>query len=135
MEILGLDEAPQAGDEFFVVEDERKAKEIAEQRQAEAKRERFSRQQAAKLENMFTDMGAEQVNKLPLIVKTDVRGSLEAIVSALNDFATEEVAVEIVASGVGGITESDINLALTTGAIVLGFNVRATGAARQDCRK
>ena len=131
VEILGLDEAPQAGDEFFVVEDERKAKEIAEQRQAEAKKERFSRQQAAKLENMFTDMGAEQVNKLPLIVKTDVRGSLEAIVSALNDFATEEVAVEIVASGVGGITESDINLALTTGAIVLGFNVRATGAARQ----
>ena len=131
VEILGLDEAPQAGDEFFVVEDERKAKEIAEQRQAEARKERFSRQQAAKLENMFTDMGAEQVNKLPLVVKTDVRGSLEAIVSALNDFATEEVAVEIVASGVGGITESDINLALTTGAIVLGFNVRATGAARQ----
>ena len=131
VEILGLDEAPQAGDEFFVVEDERKAKEIAEQRQAEARKERFSRQQAAKLENMFTDMGSGQVNKLPLIVKTDVRGSLEAIVSALNDFATEEVAVEIVASGVGGITESDINLALTTGAIVLGFNVRATGAARQ----
>ena len=131
VEILGLDEAPQAGDEFFVVADEKKAKEIAEQRQAEARKERFSRQQAAKLENMFTDMGAEQVNKLPLVVKTDVRGSLEAIVSALNDFATEEVAVEIVASGVGGITESDINLALTTGAIVLGFNVRATGAARQ----
>lgn len=131
VEILGLDEAPQAGDEFFVVEDERKAKEIAEQRQAEARKERFSRQQAAKLENMFTDMGSGQVNKLPLIVKTDVRGSLEAIVSALNDFATEEVAVEIIASGVGGITESDINLALTTGAIVLGFNVRATGAARQ----
>lgn len=131
VEILGLDEAPQAGDEFFVVADEKKAKEIAEQRQADARKERFSRQQAAKLENMFTDMGTEQVKKLPLVVKTDVRGSLEAIISALNDFATEEVAVEIVASGVGGITESDINLALTTGAIVLGFNVRATGAARQ----
>jgi translation initiation factor IF-2 len=131
VEILGLDEAPEAGDEFFVVADERKAKEIADQRQAAAKKERFSRQQAAKLENMFTDMGADQVKKLPLVVKADVRGSLEAIVSALNDFATEEVAVEIVASGVGGITESDINLALTTGAIVLGFNVRAASAARQ----
>ena len=131
VEILGLDEAPEAGDEFFVVADERKAKEIADQRQAAAKKERFFRQQAAKLENMFTDMGADQVKKLPLVVKADVRGSLEAIVSALNDFATEEVAVEIVASGVGGITESDINLALTTGAIVLGFNVRAASAARQ----
>ena len=135
VEILGLDEAPQAGDEFFVVADEKKAKEIAEQRQAEARKERLSRQQAAKLENMFTDMGTEQVSRLPLVVKTDVRGSLEAIISALNDFATEEVAVEIVASGVGGITESDINLALTTGAIVLGFNVRAASAARQLAEK
>ncbi|MGB1868213.1 MAG: translation initiation factor IF-2, partial [Porticoccaceae bacterium] len=135
VEILGLDEAPNAGDEFFVVADERKAKEIAELRTTKARQERMSRQQAAKLENMFTDMGAEQVNKLNLIVKTDVRGSLEAINSALNDFATDEVAVDIVASGVGGITESDINLALTTGAIVLGFNVRAGGAARALAEK
>ena len=130
VEILGLDEAPKAGDEFFVVADERKAKEIAETRQTKARQERMSRQQAAKLENMFTDMGADQVNKLNLIVKTDVRGSLEAINSALHEFATSEVAVDIVASGVGGITESDMNLALTTGAIILGFNVRAGGAAR-----
>jgi translation initiation factor IF-2 len=135
VEILGLDEAPNAGDEFFVVADERKAKEIAELRATKARHERMSRQQAAKLENMFTDMGAEQVNKLNLIVKTDVRGSLEAINSALNDFATDEVAVDIVASGVGGITESDINLALTTGAIVLGFNVRAGGSARALAEK
>jgi len=135
VEILGLDEPPQAGDEFFVVADERKAKEIAQQRQSEARKERFSRQQAAKLENMFSDMDSGQINKLPLVVKTDVRGSLEAINSALNDFATEEVAVEIVASGVGGITESDINLALTTGAIVLGFNVRAASVARQLAEK
>ena len=135
VEILGLDEAPNAGDEFFVVADERKAKEIAELRATKARHERMSRQQAAKLENMFTDMGAEQVNKLNLIVKTDVRGSLEAINSALNDFATEEVAVDIVASGVGGITESDINVSLTTGAIVLGFNVRAGGAARALAEK
>ena len=125
VEILGLDEPPQAGDEFFVVADERKAKEIAQQRQDKARKERFSRQQASKLENMFTDMESGEVSKLPLVVKTDVRGSLEALTSALNDFATDEVAVDIVASGVGGITESDVNLALTTGAIVLGFNVRA----------
>ncbi len=135
VEILGLDEPPQAGDEFFVVADERKAKEIAQQRQDQARKERFSRQQASKLENMFTDMESGEVNKLPLVVKTDVRGSLEALTSALNDFATDEVAVEIVASGVGGITESDVNLALTTGAIVLGFNVRAATVARQLAEK
>jgi translation initiation factor IF-2 len=135
VEILGLDEAPNAGDEFFVVADERKAKEIADVRQTKARQERMSRQQAAKLENMFTDMGSDQVSKLNLVVKTDVRGSLEAITSALNDFATDEVAVDIVASGVGGITESDVNLALTTGAIVLGFNVRAGGTARSLAEK
>jgi len=135
VEILGLDVPPQAGDEFFVVADERKAKEIAQQRQDQSRKEKFSRQQAAKLENMFTDMESGEVKKLPLVVKTDVRGSLEALTSALHDFATEEVAVEIVASGVGGITESDINLALTTGAIVLGFNVRASAVARQLAEK
>jgi translation initiation factor IF-2 len=135
VEILGLDEPPQAGDEFFVVADERKAKEIAQQRQDKARKERFSRQQASKLENMFTDMESGEVSKLPLVVKTDVRGSLEALTSALNDFATDEVAVDIVASGVGGITESDVNLALTTGAIVLGFNVRAATVARELAEK
>ena len=135
VEILGLDEPPQAGDEFFVVADERKAKEIAQQRQDQARKEKFSRQQAAKLENMFTDMESGEVSKLPLVVKTDVRGSLEALTTALHDFATDEVAVEIVASGVGGITESDINLALTTGAIVMGFNVRASSVARQLAEK
>ena len=135
VEILGLDEPPQAGDEFFVVADERKAKEIAQQRQDQARKDRFSRQQASKLENMFTDMESGEVSKLPLVVKTDVRGSLEALTSALNDFATDEVAVDIVASGVGGITESDVNLALTTGAIVLGFNVRAASVARQLAEK
>ena len=104
-------------------------------RQAKTRQERMTRQQAAKLENMFTDMGSDQVSKLNLVVKTDVRGSLEAITSALHDFATDEVAVDIVASGVGGITESDINLALTTGAIVLGFNVRAGSSARALAEK
>ena len=135
VEILGLDEAPNAGDEFFVVDDERKAKEIAELRAANTRQERMSRQKAAKLENMFTDLGTSQVKKLNLVVKTDVRGSLEAIISALNDFGNDEVAVDIVSSGVGGITESDINLALTTGAIVLGFNVRAGGTAKALAEK
>ena len=135
VEILGLDEAPNAGDEFFVVDDERKAKEIAELRGANTRQERMSRQQAAKLENMFTDMDSSQVNKLNLILKTDVRGSLEAIISALHDFGNDEVAVDIVSSGVGGITESDINLAITTGAIVLGFNVRAGGTAKALAEK
>jgi translation initiation factor IF-2 len=135
VEILGLDEAPNAGDELFVVADERKAKEIAELRVTKSRHDRMSRQQAAKLENMFSDMSSEKVSRLNLIVKTDVRGSLEAINSALNDFATDEVAVNIVASGVGGITESDINLALTTGAIVLGFNVRAGGSAKALAEK
>ncbi len=135
LEILGLDEPPNAGDEFFVVADERKAKEIAAARQTKARSERMTRQQAAKLENMFANMGEQAMRTLPLVVKTDVRGSLEAIVSALNDFTTDEVGVEIVASGVGGITESDINLALTTGAIVLGFNVRAAGEARTLAEK
>ena len=135
VEILGLDEAPNAGDEFFVVADERKAKEIASARQDKARQERMSRQQAAKLESMFASMGAEEKKVLPLVIKTDVRGSLEAIIGALHDFANEEVGVNVVASGVGGITESDINLALTTGAIVLGFNVRAAGAARSLAEK
>lgn len=135
VEILGLDEAPNAGDEFFVVADERKAKEIAETRHEKSRQERMSRQQAAKLENMFANLGTEEKKILPLVVKTDVRGSLEAIISALHDFANEEVGVNVVASGVGGITESDINLALTTGAIVLGFNVRAATNARMLAEK
>ena len=135
VEILGLDEVPNAGDEFFIVADERKAKEIVDLRVTKSRHERMSRQQAAKLENMFSDMGSAQVSKLNLIVKTDVRGSLEAINSSLHDFATDEVAVDIVASGVGGITESDINLALTTGAIILGFNVRAGGSAKALAEK
>ena len=130
LEILGLDEAPNAGDEFFVVSDERKAKEIAAVRHDRAKAERTSRQQAIKLENMFSDVLDNAADSLRVVVKTDVRGSLEALTGALNELATDEVAVDIVASGIGGITESDINLAITTGAIVLGFNVRTSSGAR-----
>ncbi|TNF04937.1 MAG: translation initiation factor IF-2, partial [Gammaproteobacteria bacterium] len=131
VEILGLDVPPAAGEEFLVVEDERKARELAEMRQEKARQEKVSRQQASKLENMFATFEAKEKGVLQVLVKTDVRGSLEAILSALADIGTEEVEVNVVGSGVGGINESDINLAITTGAAVIGFNVRADGAARQ----
>ena len=132
VEILGLDVPPAAGEEFLVVEDERKARELAELRQDKARQEKVTRQQAAKLENMFaTFEGGEEKGKLPVLIKTDVRGSLEAILSSLADIGNEEVEVEIIGSGVGGINESDINLAITSGAAVIGFNVRADASARR----
>ena len=129
-EILGLDEAPNAGDEFFVIADERRAKELASLRAEKARQERVARQQATKLETMLFDMDGNKASKLNLIVKADVKGSLEAINGAITDFSNDEVMVNIVSSGVGGITESDINLALTTEAIVIGFNVRASSSAK-----
>jgi translation initiation factor IF-2 len=132
VEILGLDMPPAAGEEFLVVEDERKARELAEMRQDKTRQDRVNRQQAAKLENMFaTFESQDKKGVLPVMVKADVRGSLEAILSAMADIGTDEVEVNVVASGVGGINESDINLAITTGAVVFGFNVRAETAARQ----
>ena len=135
VEILGLDSTPDAGDEFIVLTDERKAREIAETRADKARQERLSRQQAAKLENMFANMGQDETKILPLIIKSDVRGSLEAILASLNDMSTEEVSVNIVSSGVGGISESDINLAITAGAAVIGFNVRADASARRQAEQ
>ncbi|MBB3059618.1 translation initiation factor IF-2 [Microbulbifer rhizosphaerae] len=131
VELLGLDTTPNAGDEFLVVADERKAREVAEQRAEKERSERMQRQQAAKLENMFADMEAGERKVLPVVIKADVRGSLEAILSALADIGNEEVSVNVVSSGVGGIAENDINLALTSGAIVIGFNTRADVAARK----
>ncbi len=131
VELLGLDSAPNAGDEFAVVADERKAREIAELRTEKERQERQQRQQAAKLENMFAGMGEDQKKILPVVLKADVRGSLEAIQSALSDIGTDEVQVNVISSGVGGITENDVNLALTSGAIVIGFNVRADAATRR----
>ena len=135
VEILGLDVAPDAGEEFVVVADERKARDVAEHRQAKAREERVARQQAAKLENMFATFEGADKKVLPVVLKTDVRGSLEAIIASLADFANDEVAVDIVSSGVGGITESDMNLALTSGAVVMGFNVRADASARRLAEK
>lgn len=131
VEILGLNNAPGAGEDFAVVPDERKAREVAEHRAEKERSEKLQRQQAAKLENMFANMGADEKKILSVVVKTDVRGSLEAIISSLADIGNEEVQVNVVSSGVGGITESDVNLALATGAIVIGFNVRADAGTRR----
>lgn len=131
VELLGLDTTPNAGEEFLVVADERKAREVAQQRADKERRERMQRQQASKLENMFADMEAGEKKVLSVVIKADVRGSLEAILSALAEIGNEEVSVNVVSSGVGGIAENDINLALTSGAIVIGFNTRADTATRK----
>ena len=129
VEIQGLTEVPQAGEEVMVLADERKAREIALFRQGKFRDVKLARQQAAKLENMF-DQGVA-VQTLPLIVKSDVQGSQEAIGHAMNQLSTSEVRVVMVHSAVGGITESDINLAVASKAVVIGFNVRADAQARK----
>ena len=131
VEILGLDTAPSAGDEFLVVADERKAREMTQYRIDKERQERQNRQQAAKLENMFAGIGEGEKKILPIVLKADVRGSLEAIQAALMDIGNDEVQVNIIVAGVGGITENDINLAVTSGAIVIGFNVRADATGRK----
>ncbi|AOY89960.1 translation initiation factor IF-2 [Marinobacter salinus] len=131
VEILGLNGTPDAGDEFFAVADEKKAKELAEFRQTREREQRLQRQQAAKLENLFENMGKDEVKTLNVVLKTDVRGSLEAITKALQDLGNDEVQVKIVSSGVGGIAETDISLAMATNAVIFGFNVRADAAAKR----
>lgn len=130
VEILGLDSAPSAGDPFYVVESEKKAKEVAEFRNQRTRDSRLSRQQGAKLENLFGDINQQNRKVLNIVLKTDVRGSLEALQGALMDIGNQEVAVNLVASGIGGITENDANLALTSQAVIFGFNVRADASAR-----
>ncbi|MFO7552187.1 MAG: translation initiation factor IF-2 [Haliea sp.] len=131
VEILGLDGTPDAGDLFAVVESEKRAREIAQYRQDKTRDTRLQRQQAAKLDNMFESMTAGEKKTLNVVVKADVRGSLEAIQSALLDLGNNEVQVNVVSGGVGGIAETDITLAITSGAVVFGFNVRADNAARR----
>jgi len=131
VELLGLDSPPEAGDEFLVVPDERKAREVSEFRAERERSEKLQRQQAAKLENMFAGMGSDEKKILPVVLKADVRGSLEAIQAALLEMGNDEVQVTLVGGGVGGITENDINLALTSRAIIIGFNVRADASARK----
>jgi len=131
VEILGLDGTPDAGDPFAAVESEKQAREIAMFRQDKTRDTRLQRQQAAKLDNMFESMTAGDRKTLNIVVKADVRGSLEAIQSALMELGNEEVNVNIVSGGVGGIAETDVTLAMTADAVIFGFNVRADGAARK----
>ncbi|MBK6758436.1 MAG: translation initiation factor IF-2 [Moraxellaceae bacterium] len=135
VEILGLPEAPNAGDEFMVVDDERKAREVAEFRATKERQDRLTRQQSMKLENLFANMGKQEVPSVNVVLKADVRGSLEAITQALTGLITEDVRVSIVSSGVGAITESDVDLAESTNAFILGFNVRADNAAKLKCQQ
>ncbi|MEE4110424.1 MAG: translation initiation factor IF-2, partial [Halieaceae bacterium] len=131
VEILGLNGTPDAGDQFAVLESEKKARELADFRAGKQRENKLQRQQAAKLDNMFESMTAGEKSTLNVVVKADVRGSLEAIQSSLLDLGNEEVQVNVVSGGVGGITESDVNLALTSEAVIFGFNVRADASARR----
>ena len=130
VEIQGLTEVPAAGDELIALADERKAREIALFRQGKFRDVKLARQQAAKLESMFDNLG-EGTQTLPLIVKTDVQGSQEALVTSLTKLSTDEVRVQVVHAAVGGISESDINLAIASNAVVIGFNVRAEASAKK----
>ncbi|MFC3533024.1 translation initiation factor IF-2 [Vogesella facilis] len=131
VEILGLSDVPSAGEDAMVLADEKKAREIALFRAGKFRDVRLAKQQAAKLENMFAQMSEGEVQSLSIIIKADVQGSYEALAGSLQKLSTDEVRVNILHSGVGGITESDINLAIASKAIVVGFNVRADAAARK----
>ena len=131
VEIQGLTEVPQAGDEFMVLSDERRAREIATFRQGKYREVTLNKRQAAKLEGMFENMGEGQAQTLSLIVKADVQGSQEALAQSLLKLSTAEVRVQIVHAAVGGISESDINLAIASKAVIIGFNTRADMGARK----
>lgn len=131
VEIQGLDGTPNAGDEFTMVSNEKKAREVALFRQGKYRDVKLARQQKSKLENLFANMQAGDVKQFNIVLKTDVRGSLEALTHALEDLSTDEVKVNIVSGGVGGIAETDANLAVTADALMVGFNVRADAQARQ----
>ena len=130
VEILGLGGTPDSGEDFAVVADEKKAREVALFRQGKYRDVKLARQQASKLDAMFENMGKNQASVLNVVLKTDVRGSLEALTSSLMDIGTEEVKVQVVSSGVGGIAESDVNLAVASNAVIFGFNVRADTPAK-----
>ena len=130
VEILGLNGTPDAGDDFLVVQDEKKAREVAEFRMNKFRELQVAKQQAAKMEAVFATIGDEEKKLLNVVLKTDVRGSLEAISAALLGLGNEEVSVNIISSGVGGISETDVQLAQTSKATIIGFNVRADKAAR-----
>jgi len=130
VEILGLKGVPDAGDEFVVVTDEKKARDVAEFRRIRHRDSMQAKQQGSMIENMFDGIGGASKSLFNVVLKTDVRGSLEAIVGSLQKLNTEEVEVNIVASGVGGISETDVHLAATSKAMIIGFNVRADKTSR-----
>jgi translation initiation factor IF-2 len=131
VEIQGLSDVPLAGEEMVTLTDERKAREIALFRQGKFRDVKLAKKQAAKLENIFEQMGEGQKKALALVIKSDVQGSQEALVHALTRLSTDEVKVVVVHAGVGGITESDVNLAMASGAVIIGFNTRADATARK----
>ena len=131
VEILGLDGTPEAGDDMTVVADEKKAREVALFRQGKFREVKLARAHAGKLENIFENMGQEEKKTLNIVLKSDVRGSLEALQGSLSGLGNDEVQVRVVGGGVGGITESDANLALASNAVLFGFNVRADAGARK----
>jgi translation initiation factor IF-2 len=131
VEIQGLTEVPQAGDEFIVLGDERRAREIATYRAGKFRNTKLAKQQAAKLENMFADINAGEVKTIAIIVKADVQGSQEALSASLLKLSNEEIRVQMVYSAVGAISESDVNLAIAAKAVILGFNTRADSGARK----
>jgi translation initiation factor IF-2 len=131
VDILGLNGTPNSGDDFTVVPDEKKAREVALFRQGKYRDVKLARQQTAKLDSILANMGKEQAKVMHVVLKADVRGSLEALTASLMDIGTEEVKVHVVYGGVGGIAESDVNLAVASQAAIFGFNVRADGPAKQ----
>jgi translation initiation factor IF-2 len=131
VEVLGLSGMPNAGDEAQVVQDERKAREIALFRQGKFREVRLAKQGAVKLEDVFSQMEEGGARTLNLVVKADVQGSSEALREALSGLSTDEIKVKLIATGVGGISETDVNLAIASRAIMIGFNVRADGSARR----
>jgi translation initiation factor IF-2 len=128
--VLGLSKTPSAGDDFLVVKNERKAREVAEYRQTKTREAKLASQQASKLEDMFSQMTEGDAESVSVIIKSDVHGSAEALRDALHKLSTDEVKVKVLSSGVGGITETDANLAAASNAVIIGFNVRADAAAR-----
>ena len=131
VEVLGLSGTPDAGEEFMVVENEKKARELAAPRDYPSRLSKHAAQQATKLEEVFSRMEAGETASLNLLIKTDVQGSLEALRESLLKLSNDEVAVKVIYSGVGGINEGDANLALASDAIIIGFNVRADATARK----
>jgi translation initiation factor IF-2 len=133
--VLGLSGAPNAGDELLAVESERKAREVALHRQGKFRDVKLARQSSARSEDAFTQMETDKMAGVAVVIKTDVQGSAEALRDALNKLSTDEVAVRVIASGVGGITVSDVQLAAASKALVIGFNVRADAGARDAVKE